>query len=189
MKLLFYILAFVTLPYVALAQEEVASSTEAEAATPQELTIGTEVISYDETFAADAGTLYYRTTDAGAQLVASVYDTNGDDAPDVWIQYGENEAVVREAHDTDNDGSQDLILAIGANGVVSTIEGSRAEEFTAPAVAAFTPDVPAGAVNSDLVGDLDDITVGGNGYVPIFFIILFVAGAAIYWFLRRQRER
>jgi len=178
MRSLFISLLLLTGAFGAHAQEPAATSTEEVS----------EETTYAETIEIDSGFLYYTTsTDVGGALAASAHDTDGDGQLDVWFTYVDGVAA-SEAHDTDGDGQPDLTLTLAADETVTAMEGSGAAAFTPPPAQQFVPPADAApAVPQDLVGDMRDITIAEENKAWMFFLILFVVAAALYFFWKRQQ--
>ena len=170
------------LPILTLAQSEESIS--------ESLTIGDQEIIYAEAITIDAGTLYYdkNTDEEGAMMVASSHDTNGDDVVDAWFVYDENQNVTTEAYDQTGDEKPDTILSLDANEDVTAISGEKAGEYSRVQTAPFNPEPISTTVqDEDLVGDVSDISIEPKENNWIFFIILFVVAAGLYFFWKRQK--
>ena len=181
-KIVFSIFITLTiLPVLVFAEEE--------NETPDELLVGEQTVTYTEAYSITDGRLYYSGTDEdSARLVASTHDTDGDEAVDVWLLYGANEQVTTEAYDTDSDNEPDVFVALSGEEGVTAITGEGAAQFERDAATSFSPEpISASGQGADLVGDLSDITIEHKDNNWIFFVILLVAGAVLYFFWKRQK--
>jgi hypothetical protein len=176
------ILIALFLPVLALAQSD--------ESTPKTLEIGDKEIVYAEAVTIDDGTLYYdkNTDEEGAVMVSSSHDTNGDNLIDAWFVYDENQNVTTEAYDQTGDEKPDLILAVDVNGDVTKVSGEMASEYEPVNTKMFSPEsVSTLGQEEDLVGDVSDISIEPKQNNWIFFIILFVVAAGLYFFWKRQK--
>ena len=180
-KIIFSIfITLAILPVFVFAQEE--------NEVPSELVVGEQTVTYTEAYSITDGRLYYNESgDSSVKLVASTHDTDGDDVVDVWLLYGANEQVTTEAYDTNADSEPDVFVALNGEEGVTAITGEGAAQFERAAIPFLPEPISASGQGADLVGDLSDITIEHKDNNWIFFVILLVAGAVLYFFWKRQK--
>lgn len=157
--------------------------------TTNTLTIGTQTIAYEEAISITSGVLYYdkKTEEPNAVLVASVHDTNNDDEDDVWLVYDQNGQATLEAYDTNNDQAPDVFVTLTSEGEVIALEGEGAAQFERDTPTPFSPESILNAnADTDLVGDLSDISIAPKDNNWVFFVILFIVGMGLYFLWKRQ---
>lgn len=192
-KYLFLSVLVVTASF-AYAQEEAAVLDEevTEATDVSLLTLGDIEIEYGEVISIEAGELYYDESTEGdeARLVASAHDTDGDELVDAWFVYNTNDLVTTEAYDYDGDEIPDLVLQVDEAGSIQTLSGDMASDFERSKTQRFVPETPTAPVGTeeDLVGDVSDIVIGEEDSNWIFFVLLLLAGGAVYLFWQRQQN-
>lgn len=147
------------------------------------LTIGDRTIEYERSSQFDGSTYYY----IGTDLVASEHDG-------VSLVY-ESDAVVLEAHDTDNDGTPDTFLEIDTAGEVKSVTGQGSEAFVRPETIEFVEllegegsgSFAAAPDNADLVGSLDSIKIPKYHNWKLYGLIIVLIGGGVWWYRKKRK--
>jgi len=156
------------------------------AQTGGELVLGESTITYDEVDNSEGVEYYYKDD----SLVASKHEN-------IWLVY-EKDAVIYEAHDTNNDGDPDVFFKLDSNENVVDITGESADQFERPEVKEFSDllseanDVEGESFiegnTEDLVGDMSSIKIPKYHNYTLYVFILLLLGGGYWWYRKKQKE-
>lgn len=149
----------------------------------QTITVGSESISYTETYNDLPNTTSYYN---GDELILTEYDEDQNGAPDVWVLYKPNFLVEQEMRDSDGDGKPDIYYDLDQNENVIRAGGEGYEKYTAVPTPDVTENTTSGGneVEVDYAGDLTDIEKlageGSNWWVWVLGMLLISVGGYIW---------